>query len=847
MTRALRLLYLRSLARLRVRTVVAVVAVAAGSSLALSVVVVRSSVNASLADFGSQLAGPASLRVVGAESAGGLEQSVESAVARTPGVAVAVPVVQAATVVRTAGGQSRFVVAVGVDCRAEALLGQRPCTTPAPTAAPAGQSVSGPVLMATSTDMAHSLGPSSWMETATGVVPLSSALRVSALNALNGGAVVVMGLGDAQRLFERSGRLDAIYVVPDPSTSLTALRARLARTVGPQNAVLGASAPPPEVGAALGGITPLLTILAVLAAAIAAVLVYNVVSLSLEERRRDHAMAAAFGAPPWLLVTGPLAQATVVGAVGGLLGAAGGGLLASPTVHSVSTVSSHAVGVPITVHSGAGTYVAGLVVGLLIGVAAAVRPARRSLRSDVVAEITGRERRQETRRALSLGRAAGIVGLALGALAVEWLAQRHGALEAWEVGVTELAFLGCVLASVMIVGYWTPLTVAGVVRRPPRQGVLRLALFNVVRQPGRTGVVAVAVAASVGVAFLTASYQVSVHDGIAQSIFTGDTGHSVVVTTVADNSADNVDARIPAPAVATLAHLPGVDHVDRYDVALTGTSPGDLILVETAQDFSGAPTVDTGRLDRTAYDAGAVLVGAGLARRMHLGPGSRLRLDTPTGLAQLEVEGVWEDGDFAGDNLTMTPARFAAVLGPQLPAALRLVAAPGTSPSHLRHEAATAGLAPDLLYATPQTVLRQTSASATSQLAPFWALQRALLVVAFVSVLSTLLLAGLQRRRELGLLSAAGVTPGGQFGMVVAEGLVISLVASVFGVVLGVIGMASLVMVTPLLVGFHDPYRLDLASLGIYVPVAVGVALAGSLWPAYRSSRLAVVEALRYE
>lgn len=844
MIRALRLLYLRSLARLQLRTIMAVVAVAAGSSLALSVVVVRSSVSWSLASVGTRLAGPAPLRVVGATSAGGLEQGVEDVVARTPGVAAAVPVVQVSTVVHTAGGHNRFVVALGVDCRAEALIGQRACAeaVPSTTASNPGS----PPLMATSALMGRMLGPSSWMETATGVVPVSGALRVSSLDQLNGGSVVVMPLGDAQALFARGGRLDAIYVLPLPSVPVSVLQARLAQAVGPQNAVLSAAEPPPEVGAALAGITPLLTILAVLAAVIAGVLVYNVVSLSLEERRRDHALAAALGAAPSLLVAGPLTQAAIIGAVGGIVGAAGGGLLAAPSVHSLSTLSSHAVGIPVAVHTTAGTYLAGLALGLLIGVVAAARPVRRAMRSDVVAEISGRDRREEAGRALSVGKALAIAAVALGALGVEWVAQRHGALVAWEVGLVTLAFLVCVTASVVIVGYWTPLTLSLLVRRV-RRGTMRLAVANVVRQPGRSGVVAVAVAASVGVAFMTASYDVSIHDGIAHGVLSGSTGHSVLVTTVADNSADNADARIPMSAVTALARLPGVARVELYDVAVSGNRPANLVLAETATDFSSAPTVIEGRPDLASYRAGEVMVGPGLARRDHLGPGSALRLDTPTGLVALTVQAVWHNGDFGGDNMTMTPARFGAVFGPQLPSALWLVAAPGFDVGRLRAEAAAAQLAPDLVYSTPQQLIARSSSSATSQLAPFWALQRALLLVAFVSVLSTLLLAGLQRRRELGLLAAAGLTPGEQFGVVVSEGLLVSATASGFGVVLGVVGMASLVLVTPLLVGYQDPYRLDLVAVALYVPVAVAVAMAASLWPAWRASRLAVVEALQYE
>lgn len=819
MIRALGLLHLRRLARPQLRTVVAVVAVMAGSSLALSVVVVRSSLDTSLARFGRALAGPAPLRVIGAESSGGLDAALAARIAQVPGVAAGVAVVQVATVVRQADGALRPVVALGTG--------------------------DGP--LAVSSSLSRRLGTGSWLQTATGVVPLSGAAATGALDGVDGGAVVTMSLGRAQQLFDRRGRVDVVYVQPGPGTAVTTLAARLAAVVGGRGAVLSATDPPPEVVAALAGITPLLTILAVLAAAIAGVLVYNVVSLSLEERRRDHAIAAAVGAAPGLLVAGTLLEAGVVGAVGGVAGAAAGGLLAAPTVRSLSTVTEHAVGVAVAVHLSSSTYVAGLLVGLLIGIAAALVPLRRALRHDVVAELSGRQVVAEDRRALS-PLAGAVVAVVVGAgLGTEWLAARHGALAPWQPPTVTLAFLVCVLASVVAVGYWAPLVLSLAVRRPARRAGVRLALSNVVRQPGRTGVVTVAVAAAVGVALMTASYDVSIHDSIATSVRGSSEGRGLFVSTAAGADNDNADSRIPAQALRTLGHLRGAARLDEFRAVVSGTTSRRLVLVESEGDLPSAPAMDAGRRSPGRYRAGAVMVGAGLARSRHLQPGSRLLLDTPHGPTPVVVAGVWELGDFGGLNVTMSPARFTALYGAQLPSAVLVLGRPGQSPSRLEAAARRAGLPADLRFSTPARVVRDTSASATAQLAPFWALQRALLLVAFVSVLSTLLLAGLQRRREFGLLAAVGLGPGELSAVVLGEALVVAVVGSALGVLMGVVDMGSLLPVTPLLVGFHDPYRLDLGSLVVYVPLAVAVAVMASLWPAWRAGRVTPVDALRYE
>lgn len=843
MSRAVRLLYVRALKGARLRTALAVLAVVAGSSLALSVVIVRNSVGASLSSFGARLGGPAPLRVVGADSTGGLEQSLLGRVASVPGVASAVPVVEAATVVGTVHGGHVSVVGLGVDCRSGALVGRPSCIAP-----PAGAAAAdGPILV--SDVLAARLGPGSWIGTALGATPLvgTGTIAVAALDHLNGGAVVVLPLPRAQQLFDRAGRLDSIYIVPAHGVDLSALRARLVRAVGPQNDVLRSSDAPAQVIAVLTGILPLLTLVAVLAAGIAVVLVYNVVNLSFEERRRQFALWGAVGAPPTLLVAGPLLEGALLGAVGGLLGAGAGRVLAAPTVDSVSSFTRQLFGVPVTVHAGTGTVVAGAVLGLLIGLVAAVRPVRRALRMDVSAELAGRDQRHETERALSVWRGLALLVLAGGALGGSVVTASGGALATWQPAAAVLCFLVCVLCSTLAVAYWTPMLVGRLARRGHWRGPTRLALSNVARHPGRTGVVAVAVAATVGVAMMTASYNLSVHEAIAGSVGRSTLAHGLRVQTVAGHDNANEDGRIPAQTMAALSRVSGVAALEPFRFTVTGQRTGNLMAVETADELLGVPAVDSGRLDVAAYRRGGVFVGTALARRLHLRAGSQFALDTPAGREPVHVVAVWELGDFGGVNVTMTNARFAGLFGPQLPSAVDLVAASGTDLGTLEARVRAVGLPPSLVVSTPSAVIRNAASSATSQLAPFWALQRALVVVSFVSVLATLLLAGLQRRREFALLSAVGLTPGDQFRTVLAEAAVVGVAAAVLGVVVGVVDLGSLVHVTPLLVGYRDAYVIDGMSVVLYVPLAVAVTVLASLWPGWRVARLPVVEALQYE
>src|SRR5262245_58101060 len=128
MLRLGRLLGLRQVRRHPLRAVLAMLAVAAGTTMAMSVLVVRTSVTHSVDGFARSLGGPTALRVVGPIRRGGVLPGVVDAVAGTHGVDQAVPMVQALTLADNERGGSRAALVLGVDCRVEALVGPLGCT-----------------------------------------------------------------------------------------------------------------------------------------------------------------------------------------------------------------------------------------------------------------------------------------------------------------------------------------------------------------------------------------------------------------------------------------------------------------------------------------------------------------------------------------------------------------------------------------------------------------------------------------------------------------------------------------------------------------------------------------------
>jgi putative ABC transport system permease protein len=697
-----------------------------------------------------------------------------------------------------------------------------------------------------SASLAEKLGTGAVLRTDVGRISLDGAPNLPSLNELNGGRAVVMPMARAQALFARPGLIDVIYVQPKPGVDLDDLRPRLEAVVGPVNGVLGVDDPPPVIGVLLIAFVPLFSLLAMLGLAIGAVLVYNTVSLSVEERRRQLAIVGALGGSGRVIVGGTLVEAGVLGLVGGLLGAFGGILVAGPITSSLNTFTERAGGITLTVHAPLSIFILSALLGLFVSVAAAFRPARRGRRLDIAAELSNRDLRDETSVKSTLKRA--LVFSALTVVAIDGcvIAQSKGALEQWQAVLAPFAFVVAVATCTMLTAALSPLVLRLVGRRiAGRRAPGRLALANLMREPGRTGVMAVALGMAVGVAFITGSYTVAVRQAITEDLTKNLRG--VAVSSLEPNNTYNVDAKLSPQTVDTVSHLPNVDHISRGTGVVVGHETSNLIGVSAYENPFLRSEILNGTNDRARFDAGEVLIGPGLARDTGLRAGGTLHLDTPTGIVDVKVLGVQQNGDFGGRNVQMSYALLEQIFGPQPVSGFNAIPKAGVSTEQLAAEIKAAGIDPDLRVQTAAELADDISKAVEGQLASFWALQRALLATAFVAVLSTLLLVGVQRRRELGLLAAVGMQPRELARMVLFEAFLVAIVGGLVGVLVSLPMYGALLLIAPVLIGFKEPFVLDPASAVIYIAVAVLVALLGSAWPAWRTSKIEVLSALAYE
>jgi putative ABC transport system permease protein len=126
------------------------------------------------------------------------------------------------------------------------------------------------------------------------------------------------------------------------------------------------------------------------------------------------------------------------------------------------------------------------------------------------------------------------------------------------------------------------------------------------------------------------------------------------------------------------------------------------------------------------------------------------------------------------------------------------------------------------------------------------------LAVATLGIINTLVMAILERRREIGVLKALGAADGDVKRLFFAEAGVMGLLGGIFGVGFGwMIGRAVTIGTNFYLKRQNLP-PTDIFSVPLWLAIlavvfAVLVSLAAGLYPASRAARLNPVEALRYE
>ena len=244
----------------------------------------------------------------------------------------------------------------------------------------------------------------------------------------------------------------------------------------------------------------------------------------------------------------------------------------------------------------------------------------------------------------------------------------------------------------------------------------------------------------------------------------------------------------------------------------------------------------------TTYSNGnEVIIGKSAAGRLNKSIGDTLNISNQT----FKIVGTYETGNFMDDQgVVMSLSKLQNLTGDTGEVSLILVkASDGTSATDLANTIEQK-YSNELSTSTSLSGMDRMNNGLDVINSGSWAVSLLAVLVGGIVVVVTMMKAVSERTREIGVLRAIGWTKQRIMTMILGESLVLSVIAIVVGLAVG-IGVVEIISATHLMRGIEPAFSVYLLLKGIGVALFLGIV--GGIYPAYRASRLAPTEALRYE
>ena len=661
-----------------------------------------------------------------------------------------------------------------------------------------------------------------------------------------GASIAQVTLPVAQRLTHKRGRFDQISVAARDGVSAAALKRRIERVMPPsarvETAQESADRGSEEIRDNLDFLPTILLVFGFIAVFVGAFLIFNTFSITVAQRVAEFGMLRTLGASRPQILLSVLFEALAIGLLGAILGIGGGYVMA---ILLNGLLKAFEVDLPTTaLVMETRTIVVSLLVGVVITAISSMVPALRSTRVPPIAALqsytppAGRRRRL-IYAVLSIG--LGLAGLAMVLIGLFGDAGAGAAAGLMGAGAVAIV-LGVSLFSPRLV---PPLaTVAGWPLERIRRLTGRLARENSQRNPSRTAVTAAALMIGLALVTFVTVFAAGLKSSVAQVIDENFEGGLVI---------QNTDgfSPIPAGAAVTAREVPGVKLVATIrsteaglgrgaKTKVTAPSPdiGDAVEIEWKR---GGPATLRGLGDREAIVSDSFASDHGLA------PGDRFKLLSQTGAEPaFRVAGEFDSKLGVFGSVLITQAVMRRAFDQTQDTIDFVIARPGADAEKVQ-AALTAGA--ERAFPTAEVLnqqeLKETREEQVDQLVNlFYALLILAIVISLFGIANTLALSIHERRRELGMLRAIGMSRRQVRTMIRYEAVITALIGAILGMALGVI-FAALISQPLKDEGFTLSYPIG--SLVALLVFAAILGVLAAIPPARRASRLNVLDSLQYE
>ncbi len=662
-----------------------------------------------------------------------------------------------------------------------------------------------------------------------------------------GASIAQVTLPVAQRLTHKVGRFDQISVAAAAGVPSAALKRRIARQMPPgvkvETATESADRSSEEIRDNLSFLPTFLLVFGFIAVFVGSFLIFNTFSITVAQRVTEFGMLRTLGASRRQILTTVMVEAVAIGLLGAVVGIAGGFLIAQLLS---ALLEAFEIDLPTTsLVMESRTIVVSLLVGVLVTSVSSLIPALRSTRVPPIAALHAFRPAPSRRRRLlylTLSILLGLVGLAM---------VLGGLFGGAGAGTAAGLMGGGAVVIVVAVSLFSPrlvppmATIAGWPLERLRRLLGRLARENAQRNPSRTAVTAAALMIGLALVTFVAVFAAGLKSSVAQVVDENFAGGLVI---------QNSDGFSPIPnGTATFARkVPGVEAVPTIRSVQAKLLPGGGGARLTAPTLDIERAVDIewekgGPADlRTLSDDEAVLSDS-FAADHGLAIGDRFRLLSQTRRRpSFEVVGVFDSKLGIFGSMLITQGALAREFGQTQDTIDFVVTAPGADAAAVQERLTKVVEAafPTAEVMNQQELKESREDQVNSLVNLIVALLLLAIVISLFGIANTLALSIHERRRELGMLRAIGMSRRQVRTMIRYEAVITALIGAILGMVLGIV-FAALIAQPLKDEGFTLSYPVGTLAALLVLAALAGVLAA--ILPASRASRLDVLDSLQYE